>query len=106
VLVRAIRGRGGLVFPLVVRPWDRGKQERYEVVASQEVYDAAREAGIGRVPVIVKRRLSDEQALELIREIPLYLGSNLDLYLEGAPGANVLQFPEERQTERYSRATE
>jgi hypothetical protein len=60
------------------------------------VYDAAREAGVDRVPVIVKRRLSDEQALELIREIPLYLGSNLDLYLDGTPGANVLQFPAER----------
>ena len=99
-LVQAIRSRGGLVFPLVVRPWELGKRERYEVVASQEVYDAAREAGIDRVPVIVKRRLSDEQALELIREIPLYLGSNLDLYLDGAPGANVLQFPVERQSER------
>ena len=99
-LVQAIRSRGGLVFPLVVRPWGRGKRERYEVVASQEVYDAAREAGIDRVPVIVKRRLSDEQALELIREIPLYLGSNLDLYLSAAPGTNVLQFPVERQPER------
>ena len=99
-LVRAIRSRAGLVFPLVVRPWNQGNRDRYEVVASQEVYDAAREAGIDRVPVIVKRRLSDEQALELIREIPLYLGSNLDLYLDGAPGTDVLQFPVERQPER------
>ena len=99
-LVQAIRRRGGLVFPLVVRPWAQGKRERYEVVASQEVYDAAREAGIDRVPVIVKRRLSDEQALELIREIPLYLGSNLDLYLDGAPKTDVLQFPVEWQSKR------
>ena len=91
-LVRAIRSRGGLVFPLVVRPWEQGRRERYEVGASQQVYDAAREAGIDRVPVIVKRRLSDEQALELIHEIPLYLGSSLDLYLDGGQEPNVLQF--------------
>jgi hypothetical protein len=99
-LVQAIRRRGGLVFPLVVRPCNRGKRERYEVVASQEVYDAAREAGIDRVPVIVKRRLSDKQARELIREIPLYLGINPDLYLGGEPEANVLQFPVRGQPER------
>ena len=45
-------------------------------------------------------RLSDEQAVELIREIPLYLGSSLDLYLDGAPETNVLQFPVELQPER------
>jgi hypothetical protein len=101
-LVRAIRRRGGLVFPLVVRPWDQGKRERYEVVASQEVYDAACHAGIERVPVIVKRRLSDEQALELIREIPLYLGSSLDLYRGGQRETNVLQLTVNRQHERQA----
>jgi len=91
-LVEAIRRRRSLVFPLVVRPVEHGKRERYEVVASQEVYDAALQAGLERVPVIVKRRLSDAQALELIREIPLYLGSNLDLYRDEADGI-VIEFP-------------
>ena len=76
-LVRAIRRRGELVFPLVVRPWEHGRRERYEVVASQEVYSAAREAGLDRLPVIIKRRLTDEQALELMREIRLYTGANV-----------------------------
>ena len=91
-LVEAIRRRRGLVFPLVVRPLEHGKRERYEVIASQEVYDAARAAGLDRVPVIVKRRLSDAQALELIREIPLYLGSNLNLYRDDEEGI-VIRFP-------------
>ena len=74
--MQAIRRRGELFFPLVVRPWEHGKRERYEVVASQEVYSAVREAGLDRLPVIIKRRLSDQQALELMREMQLYTGAD------------------------------
>jgi hypothetical protein len=99
-LVQAIRERGGLVFPLVVRPWNHGRRERYEVVASQEVYSAAREAGLDRLPVVIKRRLSDQQALELMREIPLYLGNYTGLHPEGGQGKSVIQFPAERRSRR------
>ena len=77
-LVRAIRRRGELVFPPAVRPWEHGRCERCEVVASQEVYSAARAAGLDRLPVIIKRRLSDEQALELIREMQLYADGGIE----------------------------
>ena len=93
VLVQAIRRRGGLVFPLVVRPWDHGRRERYEVVASQEVYSAAREAGLDRLPVIIKRRLSDQQALELVREIPLYADISADAIDGGVRHQIVISSP-------------
>ena len=105
-LVQAIRRRGGLVIPLVVRPWDHGKRERYEVVASQEVYGAAREAGLDRLPVVIKRRLSDRQALELMREIPLYLGSCAGLHWEADLDKRVIQFPTGQRIENWhKRAT-
>ena len=50
------------------------------MVASQKIYGAAREAGLDRLPVIIKRRLSDQQALELMREITLYLGHSASPY--------------------------
>jgi hypothetical protein len=40
------------------------------------VYSAAKKAGLDRLPVIIKRRLSDEQALELIREMRLHTGGS------------------------------
>ena len=91
-LVQAIRRRGELAFPLVVRPWDQGKRERYEVVASQEVYSAAREAGLDRLPVIIKRRLTDQQALELMREIHLYTGASRRLCEESDGETGVIRF--------------
>ena len=103
-LVRAIRRRGELVFPLVVRPWEHGRRERYEVVASQEVYSAAREAGLNRLPVIIKRRLSDQQALELIREMRLYSGASPRLCEESDQETGVIRFPEGRRPQRSDNA--
>ena len=102
-LVQAIRRRGELVFPLVVRPWQHGKRERYEVVASQEVYSAAKKAGLDRLPVIIKRRLSDEQALELIREMRLYPGVGARLCAESDQETGVIRFPD-RRPQRSSNA--
>jgi len=96
-LVRAIRRRGELVFPLVVRPSEHGRRERYEVVASQEVYSAARKARLDRLPVIIKRRLSDEQALELIREMGLYAEAGAIPCAESDEETGVIRFPEGRR---------
>ena len=96
-LVQAIRRRGGLVFPLIVRPWEHGRRERYEVVASQEVYSAAREAGLDRLPVIIKRRLSDQQALELLGEMHLYTGVRAASFDDLGPGTGTERFPPRRR---------
>ena len=91
--------------PLVVRPRDHGKRERCEILASQElVYSAAREAGLDRLPVVIKRRLSDRQALELIREIPLYMGNSAGLHREGGQNRDVIQFPTGWPSERSGKA--
>ena len=92
-LVRAIRRRGELVFPLVVRPSEHGRRERYEVVASQELYSAARKAGLDRLPVIIKRRLSDEQALALIGEMNLYTGAIPARSADIGPETGTTRFP-------------
>ena len=104
-LVQAIRRRGGLVFPLVVRPWEHGRRERYEVVASQEVYSAASEAGLDRLPVIIKRRLTDQQALELMREILLYTGASRRLCEESDGDTGVIRFSDRLRPHKSNHAT-
>ena len=103
-IVRAIRRRGELVFPLVVRPSEQGRRERYEVVASQEVYGAARKAELDRLPVIIKRRLSDEQVLKLMDEMHLYTGASPRLCEESDQETGVIRFPEGRRPQRSDNA--
>jgi hypothetical protein len=64
------------------------------------VYDATREAGIDRVPTSVRGRLSHERSPEPVRETPLCLGSSPNLYLDGEPKADLLQFPVRGQPTR------
>lgn len=53
----------GILQPLLVRPHP-GEPELYEIVAGERRYRAAREAGLERIPVVV-RELSDEEAAAL-----------------------------------------
>jgi len=73
-LVESIR-RHRLIFPLVVRPYKPGRFERYEVVVSQRMLVAVRAAGLIKVPCIIKERLTDEQALQLIHDVDYYFQS-------------------------------
>jgi ParB family chromosome partitioning protein len=58
-LVASIREHG-LLQPVLVRP----KGERYELVAGERRWRAAREAGLEKIPALV-RTLDDRQALEI-----------------------------------------
>ena len=51
-------GSVGLLQPLIVRPLDDG---RYELVAGERRWRAARKAGIGRVPAVVRSSPEDER---------------------------------------------
>lgn len=50
----------GVIQPLVVRPIDKG----YQIVAGERRWRAARMAGLGEVPVVI-RELDDNQTLEI-----------------------------------------
>ena len=54
----------GLVQPIVVRPLAEGSGERYEIIAGERRWRAARLAGLHEVPVVV-REVSDETALAI-----------------------------------------
>ncbi len=58
-LVESVR-RNGILEPLLVRPAPRGKG--FEVIAGSRRLEAARRAGLRKVPVVI-RELSDEEAL-------------------------------------------
>ncbi len=63
-LADSIKQRG-LVQPLLVRPLSNGKGNgRYELIAGERRWRAAREAGLTTIPAIV-REASDEEALEI-----------------------------------------
>src|SRR5690348_2154832 len=65
-LAQAIRSQG-IIEPLVVRPGpspDGAAGARYELVAGERRWRAARIAGLGMVPVVV-RELDDHAALEM-----------------------------------------
>jgi len=51
----------GVLQPLVVRPMDHGS---YQIVAGERRWRAARMAGLGEVPVVI-RQLADDQTLEI-----------------------------------------
>ncbi|SKA35483.1 ParB/RepB/Spo0J family partition protein [Consotaella salsifontis] len=53
----------GIVQPILVRPAD-GQADRYEIVAGERRYRAARLAGLTEVPVLV-RQFTDRQSLEI-----------------------------------------
>jgi len=63
-LADSIKQRG-VIQPLVVRPLNgAGEPRRYELIAGERRWRAAREAGLTTIPAIV-REASDEEALEI-----------------------------------------
>ena len=84
--------RHRLIFPLVVRPCKPGRFERYEVVVSQRMLVAVRAAGLTKVPCIIKERLTDEQALELVHDVDYYF-NHYDR--PAIRHGNVIQFPQQ-----------
>ena len=55
--------RHGILQPLLVRPVGEDPSGKYEIVAGERRYRAAREASLAEVPVVV-RTLSDEEAIQ------------------------------------------
>jgi ParB family transcriptional regulator, chromosome partitioning protein len=55
--------RYGILQPLLVRPLEEDLAGKYEIVAGERRYRAAREAGLAEVPVVV-RTMGDEEAVQ------------------------------------------
>jgi ParB/RepB/Spo0J family partition protein len=62
-LTESVRAQG-VVQPIVVRPVDEAKGDRYEIVAGERRYLAAKGAERDSIPAVV-RELSDEQVIEI-----------------------------------------
>jgi ParB family chromosome partitioning protein len=68
------------MLPLIVRPIDKNiNGQEYEILSGHNRANAARIAGLDRVPVIIKDRLTDEEAMLIVTETNLRQRSFADL---------------------------
>ena len=74
-MVESIRANG-MLSPIIVRPKDGGK---YEILAGHNRVRAAKFLGLETVPAIVRRGLSEEEALLIVTETNLIQRSFADL---------------------------
>lgn len=73
-MVRSIRELGVIV-PVIVRP----KGEEYEILSGHNRVNAARTAGLLKVPAIIKENLEDEEAMLIVTETNLMQRSFSDM---------------------------
>ena len=76
-LVESVRSNGVFV-PIIVRSYIK-EEGKYEILSGHNRVAAAREAGLKEVPVIIKRDLTDEEAVLIVTETNLYQRSFTDL---------------------------
>jgi ParB family transcriptional regulator, chromosome partitioning protein len=76
-MVESIRANGVLV-PIVVRPYAK-EDEKYEILSGHNRVTAAREVGLDKVPVIIRKGLNDNEALLIVTETNLIQRSFADL---------------------------
>lgn len=71
-MVRSIKEMGVLL-PIIVRPFfvDDEEGEMYEILSGHNRVNAAREAGLEEIPSIIRRDLSDEEAILIVTETNL-----------------------------------
>lgn len=76
-MVESIRSNGVIV-PIVVRPYAK-EEGKYEILSGHNRVAAAKEAGITGVPAIIRKGLTDEEALLIVTETNLLQRSFTDL---------------------------
>lgn len=76
-MVESVRSNGVLV-PIVVRPYAK-EEEKYEILSGHNRVEAAREVGIDKVPVVIRKGLTDNEALLIVTETNLIQRSFADL---------------------------
>ena len=74
-MVKSVQANGVLV-PVIVRPIDGGD---YEILSGHNRVAAAKEAGLGSVPAVVREGLGDEEAMFVVTETNLIQRSFADM---------------------------
>lgn len=76
-MVESVRANGVLL-PIVVRPCAI-EEEKYEILSGHNRVAAAREVGLDKVPVVIRKGLTDNEALLIVTETNLIQRSFADL---------------------------
>lgn len=76
-MVESVRANGVLV-PIVVRPYAK-EEEKYEILSGHNRVATAREVGLDKIPVIIRKGLTDNEALLIVTETNLIQRSFADL---------------------------
>ncbi len=77
-MVESVRANGVLV-PIIVRPYAKEEEEKYEILSGHNRVAAAREVGLDKVPVVIRKGLTDNEALLIVTETNLIQRSFADL---------------------------
>ena len=76
-MVESVRSNGVLE-PVIVRPYAK-EEKKYEILSGHNRVAAARSAGLKKVPVIIRKGLTDNEALLIVTETNLIQRSFTDL---------------------------
>jgi ParB family chromosome partitioning protein len=76
-MVRSIT-ENGVIVPVIVRPIDKS-EKKYEILSGHNRVNAAKLAGLERVPVHIKKKLTDKEAALIVTETNLVQRSFADL---------------------------
>ena len=76
-MVESVRANGVIV-PIVVRSYIK-EEGKYEILSGHNRVAAARKVGLKEVPVVIRKKLTDEEALLIVTETNLFQRSFVDL---------------------------
>ena len=76
-MVESVRSNG-VILPIVVRSYIK-EEGKYEILSGHNRVAAARKVGLKEVPVVIRKKLTDEEALLIVTETNLFQRSFVDL---------------------------
>ena len=69
----------GLFSPIIVRPLEDSDDGKYEILSGHNRFEASKEAGLSSIPAIIRKGLTDDEAMLIVTETNLIQRSFKDM---------------------------